>query len=335
MTDTTKPCAAQGPGLSEALEAIIKESATIIGNVPFNNAIAAAKAALAHPVAVEQSQKSAPKPLASNISPGARDGELDPATIEACAKIADKLYEDPAWSPHYQNASAAIACKIRRLAKKTRLAAAPQQGEPVWRKTLEEFAEVWGNSLMGLQTGDDVAEWIHNTLIPEMEDVASPAPDVAVGSVEWSKRYNAETDRLVAVDGDVRWAVNVLLEKIATKFEANETMDIWRSDAASTVRSFKHDLAALTSRVSAPVAVEPTDEQLREWVLETVAAWDTGLNAEQEICAPPRTALDPATVEACARELEQRYPDHKWVNAYCAAIRALVGSVTSTERSEK
>lgn len=45
-------------------------------------------------------------------------------------------------------------------------------------------------------------------------------------------------------DNDVRWAVNVLLERIAEKFEANDTFDIWRSDAAATVRSFKHDLAS-------------------------------------------------------------------------------------------
>lgn len=42
---------------------------------------------------------------------------------------------------------------------------------------------------------------------------------------------------------DVRWAVNVLLEKIAEKFEGWETLDLWRSDAAGTVRSFKHDLS--------------------------------------------------------------------------------------------
>lgn len=41
---------------------------------------------------------------------------------------------------------------------------------------------------------------------------------------------------------DVRWAVNVLLEKIAESFEGWETMDLWRSEAAATVRSFKHDL---------------------------------------------------------------------------------------------
>jgi hypothetical protein len=46
-----------------------------------------------------------------------------------------------------------------------------------------------------------------------------------------------------AETADIRWAVNVLLEKIAAKFETNETLDIWRSDAAATVRSFKHDLA--------------------------------------------------------------------------------------------
>lgn len=41
---------------------------------------------------------------------------------------------------------------------------------------------------------------------------------------------------------DIRWAINVLLEKIATKFEANETMDIWRSDASALIRGFKHKL---------------------------------------------------------------------------------------------
>jgi hypothetical protein len=44
---------------------------------------------------------------------------------------------------------------------------------------------------------------------------------------------------------DVRWAVNVLLEKIAEKFEGWETFDIWRSDAAMVVRGFKHDTAPL------------------------------------------------------------------------------------------
>lgn len=39
---------------------------------------------------------------------------------------------------------------------------------------------------------------------------------------------------------NIRWAVNVLLETIAAKFEANPTWDIWRSDAAALVRSFKH-----------------------------------------------------------------------------------------------
>ena len=46
---------------------------------------------------------------------------------------------------------------------------------------------------------------------------------------------------------DVRWAVNYLLEQIAAKFEAWDTMDLWRSDAASLVRSFKHDLTRTPS----------------------------------------------------------------------------------------
>jgi hypothetical protein len=39
---------------------------------------------------------------------------------------------------------------------------------------------------------------------------------------------------------DIRWGVNVLLEKIAKNLESWETMDIWRSDAAMVVRGFKH-----------------------------------------------------------------------------------------------
>jgi hypothetical protein len=43
----------------------------------------------------------------------------------------------------------------------------------------------------------------------------------------------------VRVD-DVRWGVNVLLETIAKQFEAWDTMDLWRSQAADLVRSHKH-----------------------------------------------------------------------------------------------
>jgi hypothetical protein len=43
-----------------------------------------------------------------------------------------------------------------------------------------------------------------------------------------------------AANEDVRWAVNYLLEQIAAKLEAWETFDLFRSEAAATVRSFKH-----------------------------------------------------------------------------------------------
>src|SRR4051812_10055661 len=56
-----------------------------------------------------------------------------------------------------------------------------------------------------------------------------------------NERLTAERDALL---GDGRWAVNVLLETIAAKFEALDTWDIWRSDAASLVRGFKHPLGA-------------------------------------------------------------------------------------------
>lgn len=53
---------------------------------------------------------------------------------------------------------------------------------------------------------------------------------------------NAGNETLISDETDIRWAVNVLLEKIAAEFEANETLDIWRSDAAALVRKYKHQL---------------------------------------------------------------------------------------------
>lgn len=50
--------------------------------------------------------------------------------------------------------------------------------------------------------------------------------------------------RDLAAQRDTRWAVNVLLETIAAKFEGLDTWDIWRSDAASLVRGFKHPLGS-------------------------------------------------------------------------------------------
>lgn len=52
-----------------------------------------------------------------------------------------------------------------------------------------------------------------------------------------------ELSQATAESADIRWAVNVLLENIAVKFEGWDTYDIWRSDAANLVREFKHDLS--------------------------------------------------------------------------------------------
>lgn len=68
-----------------------------------------------------------------------------------------------------------------------------------------------------------------------MRGVAQGSPEPSIQDVG----YNPSTS-------DIRWAVNVLLEKIAAKFEGWDTMDLWRSDAAATVRGFKHDLTLST-----------------------------------------------------------------------------------------
>jgi len=59
------------------------------------------------------------------------------------------------------------------------------------------------------------------------------------------KKWNARaTPAVGGEDADVRWAVNVLLEKIAEKFEGWDTFDLFRPEAAAIVRSFKYDIAA-------------------------------------------------------------------------------------------
>ena len=81
-----------------------------------------------------------------------------------------------------------------------------------------------------------------------MDDLDKLAEQLQIASnsfeavIAENKRLNAEIELL---RGEIQWAVNVLLEKIAAKFEANDTWDIWKSDAAALVRSFKHDLTAL------------------------------------------------------------------------------------------
>lgn len=43
-----------------------------------------------------------------------------------------------------------------------------------------------------------------------------------------------------ADEAGIRAAVNILLEKIAARFDEWETWDVWRSEAADLVRSYKH-----------------------------------------------------------------------------------------------
>lgn len=62
---------------------------------------------------------------------------------------------------------------------------------------------------------------------------------------------------------DERWAVNVLLEQIAKKFDEWKTWDVWRSDAATLVRGFKHKLESDATTVS--------DEELKRLDDETLA----------------------------------------------------------------
>ncbi len=86
---------------------------------------------------------------------------------------------------------------------------------------------------------------------------------------------------------DIRWGINVLLEKIAEKFEGWDTYDIWRSDAAMVVRSFKND--ATPPEQWRPIETAPKmktlllwavtdigeDGEIKNWKMAT-GSWHTG-----------------------------------------------------------
>ena len=76
--------------------------------------------------------------------------------------------------------------------------------------------------------------------------LAARADATPLGDARRFEDSAAEIERLRALlslpVNDMRWALNNLLETIAAKFDGWETADIRRSEAASTVRGFKHEL---------------------------------------------------------------------------------------------
>jgi hypothetical protein len=103
----------------------------------------------------------------------------------------------------------------------------------------------------------------------------SPSPAIASPVVpsrdeERGHTFNDAQGAFEYSDQDIRWGVNYLLEQIAAKFETWDTLDLFRSEAAATVRSFKHDLAAQppaapveTATKSAPVLGPPQNNAER------------------------------------------------------------------------
>lgn len=79
----------------------------------------------------------------------------------------------------------------------------------------------------------------------DANNMAGVAEQSGAGAPETSVRCGAPAALAATPQSDVqdiRWAVNYLLEQIAGKLSDWPTHDIWRSDAADLVRSFKHDL---------------------------------------------------------------------------------------------
>lgn len=72
-------------------------------------------------------------------------------------------------------------------------------------------------------------------------EVAPMASGIKPGPSEPSPSSRSETAGERALSqAEVRAGINILLETIAAKFDGWATWDVWRSEAASLVRSFKH-----------------------------------------------------------------------------------------------
>jgi hypothetical protein len=124
--------------------------------------------------------------------------------------------------------------------------------------------------------GRDFALTMQPDLMKAMEralsdDIAKIMRAPAQSAVEIQ---NAGNEAIVpdVSDQDVRWAVNYLLEQIAAKFEVWDTFDLFRSEAAATVRSFKHDLAAkppaapVETGHDAPQGYAASLKQMAQWL---------------------------------------------------------------------
>lgn len=114
------------------------------------------------------------------------------------------------------------------------------------------------------RAAESTSDVVHETISWEQLNMSDKHKDAlrsiaALGSIDMAGEYEAGLRGIIRSmtdcarnaleddrpedrphETDIRWAVNVLLETIAAKFEANPTFDLWRSDAAALVRSYKH-----------------------------------------------------------------------------------------------
>jgi hypothetical protein len=149
---------------------------------------------------------------------------------------------------------------------------------------------------------------------------------------------------------DIRWAVNVLLEKIAEKFEGWKTLDLWRSDAAATVRSFKHTVSDTSTDRPVTTYSQPSTEPSLHAAAEHVCWFDwsdndadavAAINVLRKVLASSVGKIN-EIIEECARVADaarESAKEHHGIEASIGAdiaarrIRAL--AVTSPTREGK
>lgn len=115
-------------------------------------------------------------------------------------------------------------------------------------------------------------------------------------------------------EAEIRAGINILLETIAAKLEANDTLDIWRSDAASLVRSYKHANVSMAETSPGDVLAMKEAKDALKLALEYWSHRQQRYkNRHPAWVAAARAAIDRLDVkaEAKSQEPDAVKPDHR------------------------
>jgi len=137
-----------------------------------------------------------------------------------------------AYSDHIGWTSPPVRIAEHMWPERTRDVAQPSRGP---REALRSACAAGGE--LGCSCADQNYQWYGPSCETTMTSVMRTMLKDETSSISSTQPASAQPAPEIS---DIRWAVNVLLEKIAERFDKWNTADVWRDEAAATVRSFKH-----------------------------------------------------------------------------------------------